>query len=107
MSDTKFTPGSWAYTVRNNHEIQCTFVGVVIDGEYVDIGFANEKKDRANAHLIAAAPDMYAILDKIREHLDDIADADIPDPGGHTIANEEMKLLREVEAVIAKARGKS
>lgn len=62
MSDMKFTPAPWTYTVRDNHEIQCSFAGVVIGNEYIDLGFANEARDRANAHLIAAAPDMYEAL---------------------------------------------
>jgi hypothetical protein len=45
---------------------------------------------QANCHLIAAAPEMYAMLDRLSSQLTDI--------NAHSAANE-------IEALLAKARG--
>lgn len=65
----KFTQGEWAVLQRNNNDIQATFVGVKIGGEYIEVGFLNNLQQKANAHLIAAAPDMYrALRDLLEAH---------------------------------------
>ena len=84
----KFTQGEWQFAQRNAHEITTTFVGVKIGNEYIDIGFYNDGKDRANAHLIAAAPDMYRVLKKLSQ------------PYGREDVSDE-----EIETVLAKADG--
>ena len=63
MSDTKFTPGPWRYDRTN---------GSPTTGEHMIAGakpgYLAEVRDcgsgdvHANAHLIAAAPDLYAAL---------------------------------------------
>ena len=56
---SKFTKGPWGY---NNFE------GCVYDFEselVCDLMTTGEAHEEANAHLIAAAPDMYKMLDKI------------------------------------------
>ena len=65
MSDTKFTPGPWRYDRTN---------GSPTTGEHMIAGakpgYLAEVRDcgsgdvRANAHLIAAAPDMAEALEK-------------------------------------------
>lgn len=58
---------------------------------------------RANAHLIAAAPDMYAALLSAESYFDQRADAD---HNGHTfVCNEEMDRLMEIRAALSLARG--
>ena len=71
MSDTKFTPGPWRYDRTN---------GSPTTGEHMIAGakpgYLAEVRDcgsgdvRANAHLIAAAPDLYAALDGLLGLLD-------------------------------------
>ncbi|HGN0166341.1 hypothetical protein [Proteus mirabilis] len=85
----KGTPAPWKYTVRNANEIMTTFHGVTIDDVYLDITTANQKAD---AHLIAAAPELLEQLIRLRNKIasykpDDDDDLDI------------------VDAVIAKALG--
>lgn len=55
----KGTPAPWKYTVRNANEIMTTFHGVTIGDVYLDITTANQKAD---AHLIATAPDLLEAL---------------------------------------------
>lgn len=95
MRDCGWTPGPWAHAVRNNHEIQCSFVGVVIGGEYMDVGFVNDMADHANAHLIAAAPDMYEALEQALTSMQD---------GGYQNDHVAIRAGREA---MAKARGES
>ena len=74
------------------------------DGDFDELLKFRKAKKLRKQNMSASAEDMYAVLERVREHLDDIADAEIPDPGGNTITNEEMKLLQEVESVMRKAR---
>lgn len=55
----KHTLAPWKYTVRNANEIMTTFHGVTIGDVYLDITTANQKAD---AHLIAAAPELLEAL---------------------------------------------
>ncbi|HAU5557863.1 TPA: hypothetical protein JD273_15715 [Proteus mirabilis] len=85
----KGTPAPWKYTVRNANEIMTTFHGVTIGDVYLDITTANQKAD---AHLIATAPELLEQLIRLRNKIanyktDDDDDLDI------------------VDAVIAKALG--
>ncbi|MEX9486115.1 hypothetical protein [Proteus mirabilis] len=85
----KVTPAPWKYKVRNANEIMTTFHGVTIGDVYLDITTANQKAD---AHLIAAAPELLEQLIRLRNKIasykpDDDDDLDI------------------VDAVIAKALG--
>lgn len=59
-----------------------------VDGKASDSG-------NANAHLIAAAPDMYAKLDEISDGL--------LEAGGYG----NCRLAKEIELLLAKARGEA
>ena len=65
MSQPKFTPGPWRYASRNVNEIMTTFHGVQIGRSYIDVATENEKAD---AHLIAAAPELLEALEAIMEN---------------------------------------
>ncbi|HGN0839579.1 hypothetical protein [Proteus mirabilis] len=58
----KGTPAPWKYTVRNANEIMTTFHGVTIGDVYLDVTTANQKAD---AHLIATAPELLEALQEI------------------------------------------
>ena len=96
MSAPKWTPGPWG-------------VGVPNDKTYADIGIHSSEwviadmcKDvckltvnqRANARLIAAAPDLYEALVLAEDRIESERSPGEWDP-----------LLREIRAAIAKARG--
>lgn len=72
MSETKFTPGPWIPAGPSFGEPKMKYANSVIpdrdDDEYTDdicempLLFYDEEQE-ANAHLISAAPDMYAELE--------------------------------------------
>ena len=106
MSDTKFTPGPWRYDRTN---------GSPTTGEHMIAGakpgYLAEVRDcgsgdvRANTHLIAAAPDLYAALDAAMAFIEShVADPDITDV---MIRNyRTLQDLRPRDA-LAKARGET
>jgi hypothetical protein len=81
MSETKFTKGQWQYDGKALH---AWYVSCAND----DV--CTVESSEHDAHLIAAAPDMYAMLDRLSSQLTDI--------NAHSAANE-------IEALLAKARG--
>ncbi len=85
----KGTPAPWKYTVRNANEIMTTFHGVTISDVYLDITTANQKAD---AHLIATAPELLEQLIRLRNKIASYK----PDDDDN---------LDIVDAVIAKALG--
>lgn len=87
MINTKFTKGPWEKVVGRTHCAIRTDSGVIADMRTVNGCYSHH-----NAHLIAAAPDMYAMLDRLRT-------ADMP--------GEPEKLFSEIKNLLAKARGEN
>lgn len=58
-NETKWTPGPWHKAHRNNNDMQMSFHGAIIGDVFVETTTRNEEAD---AHLIAAAPDLYEAL---------------------------------------------
>jgi len=86
VSDTKFTKGPWE--VDNGARIYCDDLTGSIVAEACGFEFVSRCKEEeiANAHLIAAAPEMYAMLDDLRQYVGD-------------------ESREEIEELLAKARG--
>lgn len=102
--EAKFTPGPWDYC--KPHKRWLVYPESARDGgiDYyiaeainVDGRFAEAK---ANAHLIAAAPEMYAALKEIEWIFE--GKEDITDSGG---PNDAMRACETVRAALRKARG--
>ena len=96
MSDTKFTPGPWRYDRTN---------GSPTTGEHMIAGakpgYLAEVRDcgsgdvRANTHLIAAAPDLYAALELIRNN--EVVRAVCPSPLWGKMADAMIKARGETK----------
>lgn len=104
MTDTpKFTPGTWEVAL----ETGCRGVVASVSGtpKFVAVMFndpdtpENEPMRFANAHLIAAAPDLYEALEMVRD-----ADDDCHKDGLQTIPSVARS---KIDAAIAKAKGDS
>lgn len=65
MSEQRWTPGPWN---QIRHEDACSRVGAntLLAVVYSTV-FRDTENQAANAHLIAAAPDLYAALDAIAD----------------------------------------
>jgi hypothetical protein len=61
---------------------------------------------RANARLIAAAPDLLDALEDALEFIEDCSDVS-DGPDGEQVPNRAMQLAGPIRAVIAKARGEA
>ena len=93
----KFTPGPWL--IGEDQCVDETWSIVTTSGGSI-IANVNDRHDRkANAHLIAAAPDLYEALEKLRSYSDAIAAGRINyRPGDH---------IAVADAALAKARGQA
>ncbi|QHP78376.1 hypothetical protein EKQ45_08655 [Proteus vulgaris] len=92
----KGTPAPWKYTVRNANEIMTTFHGVTIGDVYLDITTANQKAD---AHLIAAAPELL-------EALIEIVEMQSKNYGNGMVTHMQLaNLAKKAKIVIEKALG--
>jgi len=95
VSDTKFTPGPWV--VSDTHPKRaCLYISSPEDlwktGDVATVYCAGAGTHEQDAHLIAAAPDMYSLLDRLFHECSD-------DLSGFA----EM----EIANVLKKARGES
>ena len=89
MNETKFTPGPWLFSsYKSGNSV------IVIDGKEFDVATVNYPNRDANAHLIAAAPELYEALDALRAEL-----------FLHAEGNYFRPLLDKAEIALAKARG--
>lgn len=70
MSDTKFTPGPWAWGNEDWSDQWFLQPGVLIIDYDGGGPSGSDEFDAANAHLIAAAPDLYAALNGLLGLLD-------------------------------------
>ncbi len=71
MSEAKFTKGPWEVVdgyYPSFIEIKCgEMMDISICWHATDLSYSDGVERRANAHLIAAAPDMYEMLASLRE----------------------------------------
>lgn len=104
MTETTFTPGPWSIVDRPD----LAFRFGTDDGWEIVVEVGNDKQRRgvaicpglqANAHLIAAAPDMYAALVTIERDARPINWDEFDD--------SEADAWRVVTAALAKARGEA
>ena len=103
MSQTKFTSGEWLAKTTGVDGIK--FGLVYIEGGGFDVSGAPDCE--ANAHLIAAAPDMYAALESHLSALGDLYALDIDDvlPEHEGEFRAVHALINKTELLLKKARG--
>ena len=102
MSETKFTQGPWVaekprwYAPTDERHVYDT-QGQLIARIPLAGRFQSVNEAKANAHLIAAAPDMYEVIEEI-------AGMKITDCDAHDAANYMRDAAR---ALLAKMRGEA
>ncbi len=82
MSKAKFTPGPWRLSTLTGARWKEVFGGTPEEDVAQAVG-------TANAHLIAAAPEMYQLLEDVRDH------------GTYAGSTREA----DINAALARARG--
>lgn len=117
MSETKFTRGPWYI---DHDQTPLEIIGPAenyrrfgVDGERAlasvgdDIVYEDrprlEEEDTANAHLIAAAPDLYDALEKLLARYTQLAGCG---DCGNLVPEEEAEVIAS-RAALAKARGET
>jgi hypothetical protein len=97
MEKTWFTKGPWWHDNNEGYganNIWANTDGDVLGKDLVATGVGDSAEAEANAHLIAAAPDMYAALDRLVANLSE----------GDFISTTRID---EAIAALAKARGET
>lgn len=123
MTETKFTPGPWTKSawggssligkLPDGTEFQICSVGGTMFGGLLDDKAQDQRSqwareaDKANAHLIAAAPELYAALKSV-EWLTKIVDNELvlACPRCTSIDGEHFPGC-EIDEVLRKARGEA
>jgi hypothetical protein len=96
MNKTKFTPGPWIKRGKGTIETSGgAEVASVMDGQMLDR--VDHETQEANAHLIAAAPELYEALEELH--------AQQNGPPLEKYKTRWEKAMRKTEAALAKARG--
>lgn len=101
--ETKFTPGPWEVVESWLGELnvvarkrdRCFGIALNVGGEitFTEKGYTDKSEGTANAHLIAAAPDMYRLLDTLCKM--DEAEVCVKEPWEHAFG-EARELLKKV-----------
>lgn len=112
MSEVKFTPGPW-YVIYGTHNrkdglgmtgtfdiknqtkngLDCKWLADV--KPYGGSGFSDYEEAKANAHLIAAAPDMLNYMILMSNHIEKYVSGNV----------SKGEVLAEINAIIKKATG--
>ena len=104
--ETKFTKGEWKVErFVNNKGFEISFND---DGEVV----ADYIYEEADAHLIAAAPSMYAMLEEVAKELynliDEVNDQRLSHVNASSLTQPELcdgETIHNIQLLLAKARG--
>lgn len=81
---SNFTNGPWKFLVNNNDDLMMSFYGVSMGNNYTPVCTNRSKSD---AHLIAAAPELYELLDEMAGY------------------DECQRFKKQINELLAKARG--
>jgi len=109
MNETKFTPGPWKAIRDPLHYGSLSTVYAGSTEEKAGIGaqmlvqvggWSNPTEQEANAHLIAAAPELYEALEEIIQDVQQTSTGDITGTGC-------WEALDKARAALAKARGEA
>lgn len=95
MSETKFTPGPWV--ARQGEDTNWWFV--IEDSEGNEIGSGDGGFEEPEAQLMAAAPELYSLLDEAVNTIDRVS--------YHEDVALGQEWVDEAKAALSKARGQA
>jgi len=105
INQTKWTPGPWRVSSESPRIIQKDYRAIGSDAGFLiastmgrdNSGFyASEQEADANANLIAAAPELYDVCERLLDAVPYVSEYDVP-----------MGLWDDIRAALAKARGEA
>ncbi len=106
--ETKFTKGTWSVTGQFRLDVEGGYITTQLSGSLDSTVLERE----ANAHLIAAAPDMYAMIESLSRELElAITKINITAMRNVTPQTEtqpdmwDMESLHDAQLLLKKARG--
>ena len=99
MKEPEWTPGPWV--VEEDHAGNHTVVSARDEWVVRDMSWGPEEKH--DAHLIAAAPDLYEALDVMLQQWVDLAECG---DAGYWDANQDASVI-QARMALAKARGEA
>ena len=115
MNETKFTPGPWIGVGPSFGEPKPVYINAIItDREDEDECFeichlgleCYDEEQEANAHLIAAAPELYEVVERLAKWNKDYPSSRVYGYGDiKQIAAEMDEINTQAQAALAKARG--
>lgn len=106
MSETKWTPGPWVMIEQDRSIMSPNGLQIAHTMSKPGCGMQWDKEElEANAHLIAAAPDLYAALNESRDELFSLGLS-----AGHALGCvraeiEAREIHARIDAALKKARG--
>lgn len=100
MNKQKFTPGPWSLLFNDKTKVVLEQQGVAVFIADTYAGFTkSEEEQKANAALIAAAPEMYDLLEHYLGLIQKASEGD-------TVAEQKIfEQAADIEKVLKKARG--
>lgn len=97
MTETKWTPGPWS--IDKGYIVSEDLIIATIFPHF-------SEADKANAHLIAAAPDLYEALDRAAQHYHGTTE-EYPHRYYASFMECPAERCRENNAALARARGEA
>jgi hypothetical protein len=105
MSETKFTPGPWFVWDDSNQRLE---IGPSRNYSVASMWVTPLEGQQANAHLIAAAPDLYEVVEKLAKWNKDYPSTRVYGYGDIKQIAEEMDAINaKAIAALAKTRGEA
>lgn len=98
----KFTPGPWRVHLDKRNGTVCAIIEDKSGDCVARTVYRFHRGERnANGHLITAAPEMYALLDKCESCIRHLLYETVDDP----VFDEAENTIREIQELLKKARG--
>jgi len=98
----KHTPGQWVVNAADPYEVLCCGVPVA----YAESASTKSRDERsANAHLIAAAPELRKMLCDLRAEIEVVRDS-LGQIGAYAEVDRYTALLARIDALLDRADGR-
>ncbi len=105
MSATKWTPGPWLVDAEYPDDVRSIHFGLVAQAYVVPVHRGGGEMRKSNAQLVAAAPDLYAALEGMREAMRSLGISH--NEAAEPMMMDAMMACDAADAALSKARGEA